>query len=1688
MRKKTRILSLLLAVICLVGVIAAPVMASPLYEKQVTSDSTEESSEESKEGTKIIVQEDSGDETPEEPAEKSEPEQTESEKSEEEKADDKPKSLDEMTDEEIMEAGEALLKAAIEKANKEAAYDRDITFTGEDAKLYERYQEVKSALAKKPKKRMFLMAASNEAEIQRIYALNYGDLLYYVKAYTQAQGTVHAIGNHVHYDKNTNNAVYCANVNRHFVNATIYEVAGQWKSSEMYSALSYVFDNGVRKLNGLAKSKYTTGNSSRDWYATQMVVWGILHKYGIKDAMGGDAGIDMNTAAPVAGYENVYNMMKKLYNDALYFASKQADGNTVDPYYVMENPDYKLILQGKTDVPFFITSAEAPAYTLDVKGGSTANDATVQLYKKNYKDNQQWQLEKSDEAGYYYFRNINSGKYLEVEGDGGANGDDIQQHTKNGSDGQKWKILAEADGTVQFAPKVAPGKRIDVKSGVFVNGTNVQLYSANNSKAQKFRCEPADVRVKNVSDDGRYLYTDWIDVSADGDLESRKFSLVGAPNGSTIEYEKSGDPMSRVRIRVPISAIPAGGQCDFQIRVDATFNKPTISYLAINDATTQELLVAGNSTQMEVSDRLAVYTLPIYGGVKVQKRDADTKGTVPQGQATLKGTQFQIINKSGYTILSREKEYKDGAVVMTITTDEKGYAATGEKDLQVGTYLIKEVGAPTGYLGEGVTEVTFEITAREEGTLVDMTGADKAIRNNVIRGGVKIKKQDSVRKNDLPQGDALLSAAEYQITNQSANPVIVGGKTYAKGQVVLTIKTDAKGIAQSGTKDLPYGDYEVKESKASEGYHLNKDWKKSFQIRENGKVVDLTGNPCDEPVIRGGVKIQKTDADLKKAQAQGDATLEGAVFAITNKSKEAVVVDGKQYAVGAVVKTISTNKDGIAQTAANTLPYGTYEIAEKDPSTGYLLNNAWKQTFQIREEGKIVDLTGKPCEEPVIRGGVKIKKQDNDYKDEVAQGDATLSAAEFTITNKSKASVVVNDKEYQPGEDVLTISTNEEGFAETAKNALPYGTYEIRETKPSEGYLLNEEWKVTFMIRENEKVVDLTGEPCDEKVIRGGVAIEKRDKELDKNEALGGAWLSGIEFTITNASNLRVWVDEKSFEPDEIITTIVTDEEGHASLPEECLPYGTYTIQETATNESYLLTDGEPRTFEIREDKEIVTVNTEGEDLNFRNQVVRNDFHLNKIADDSNARMGQVAFKLEMVKTGEMHVIVTDRNGVYNSQSREYKHSQDTNANDFVLEKYAGEDDVIPTAELNYKAGLWFGLGQKESQAEVNDALGALPYGEYRLTELRCEGNEGYKLLEITFYVEKDFTNGAIIDLGTMTDDEEPKPEIQTTALAKDTGTHETKAANKTKIIDTVSYKNLKPGKECTMHGKLMLVSEDGEKAEEILYNGNPVTAEKTFTPDKPDGTVEMEFTFDSSALGGRKTVVFEELRKGEIVVAAHADPKDEGQTVTIIDIGTKAKAKDTGTQETVASKETTIVDIVSYKGLAQKKKYTVKGILMDKATKKELLINGKTVTAEKTFKPEAADGTVEMEFTFDSSALAGKEVVVFEDLYREDVKIATHADITDEGQTVKIKEPEPTPTPEPTPEPEKPTITPTPVNPTTPSNPLTPSTPSTGKGTTTISAQPVKTGDNSRILLYLILMIAAGGAGVIAAKFRNRK
>lgn len=136
------------------------------------------------------------------------------------------------------------------------------------------------------------------------------------------------------------------------------------------------------------------------------------------------------------------------------------------------------------------------------------------------------------------------------------------------------------------------------------------------------------------------------------------------------------------------------------------------------------------------------------------------------------------------------------------------------------------------------------------------------------------------------------------------------------------------------------------------------------------------------------------------------------------------------------------------------------------------------------------------------------------------------------------------------------------------------------------------------------------------------------------------------------------------------------------------------------------------------------------------------------------------------------------------------------------------------------------------------------------------------------------------------------------------------------------------------------------------------------------------------------------ELSEGEIAsVSFHNKP---------IEIGTKATVE--GEKEVDPLDKVTLTDTVSYTGLVPGKEYKVTGVLMDKETGEKLLVDGKEITAETVFVPETKNGSVDVTFIFDATGLHGKEIVVFEDLYRENVLLATHADINDEGQTVKIK------------------------------------------------------------------------------------
>lgn len=264
------------------------------------------------------------------------------------------------------------------------------------------------------------------------------------------------------------------------------------------------------------------------------------------------------------------------------------------------------------------------------------------------------------------------------------------------------------------------------------------------------------------------------------------------------------------------------------------------------------------------------------------------------------------------------------------------------------------------------------------------------------------------------------------------------------------------------------------------------------------------------------------------------------------------------------------------------------------------------------------------------------------------------------------------------------------------------------------------------------------------------------------------------------------------------------------------------------------------------------------------------------------------------------------------------------------------------------------------------------------------------------------YHNGVEIAAHTDIEDEDQTvyvAKISTTARDESTGMQNGVISDKAVIIDTVSYENLEIGKNHTVIGYLM----DNETGKLFMNGIFPVMATEVFTPQAKEGSVDVRFEFDSSSLEGHELVVFEYVYTddSEEPVATHEDINSVSQTVSYPELKTTARDASTGTNKGKVAETVTIIDTVSYTNLIIGKKYTVKGILMDHATGEPYTVNGKTVTAEKTFTAETSDGFIEIEFTFDGSALEGKSIVVFENLYHEGIEVGSHADLEDEGQTI---------------------------------------------------------------------------------------
>lgn len=206
----------------------------------------------------------------------------------------------------------------------------------------------------------------------------------------------------------------------------------------------------------------------------------------------------------------------------------------------------------------------------------------------------------------------------------------------------------------------------------------------------------------------------------------------------------------------------------------------------------------------------------------------------------------------------------------------------------------------------------------------------------------------------------------------------------------------------------------------------------------------------------------------------------------------------------------------------------------------------------------------------------------------------------------------------------------------------------------------------------------------------------------------------------------------------------------------------------------------------------------------------------------------------------------------------------------------------------------------------------------------------------------------------------------------------------------------------------------DLAKVDEVLKSYPDITnclsfQTAKFTPKSAEGTVKMTFPVNSLYNEGTNAVVYEFLYNDDNLVAQDADLEHEDQTVEMVvgKISTTATDKTDGDHTILPSHSATIVDHVEYTNLIPGKEYTVSGVLMDKETGKELVVGDSKVTAEKAFTPNKADGTVDLEFTFDASELGDHDLVVFETLYKDGIEVADHKDIDDEGQTVHVDSPD---------------------------------------------------------------------------------
>ena len=246
-------------------------------------------------------------------------------------------------------------------------------------------------------------------------------------------------------------------------------------------------------------------------------------------------------------------------------------------------------------------------------------------------------------------------------------------------------------------------------------------------------------------------------------------------------------------------------------------------------------------------------------------------------------------------------------------------------------------------------------------------------------------------------------------------------------------------------------------------------------------------------------------------------------------------------------------------------------------------------------------------------------------------------------------------------------------YMQDDKVVLPLGTLTIEETKSPNGYLLDgaymqagdksEQIKGLYVtqITEDGDLAVLSGSnqlSVLDKVIRGGVKIQKRDLETGDTKPQGSATLKDAAFDIISLNDKKVLVEGKLYQKNEVVKTIHTDIEGIAATSNDLLPYGKYQIEESKSPDVYLVDGAKPIEFQITENGQMIDLTDE--DNSIYNQVKRGDIEGVKIGAGTHKRLADVPFKITSKTTGESHIVVTDDNGQFSTFSKWASHKHNT--------------------------------------------------------------------------------------------------------------------------------------------------------------------------------------------------------------------------------------------------------------------------------------------------------------------------------------------------------------------------------------------------------------------------------------------